>query len=75
MMMMAMMIKKMIMITIRTAVMRTMHTVLPLKEGDSLLQAVYLEVIISGKHFNFRAISMYKLIYCNSLCLFIEHRN
>jgi hypothetical protein len=37
-----------IMITIGTAVMTTMRIVLPLKEGDSLLQAVYLEVIIAG---------------------------
>jgi hypothetical protein len=34
--------------------MVTMRTVMPQKEGDSLLQAVYLEVIIAGKNFNFR---------------------
>jgi hypothetical protein len=52
-----------------------MRTVMPLKEGDSLLQAVYLEEIIAGKYFNFRAVSMYKLIHRSKLCLFIEHRN
>jgi hypothetical protein len=57
-MMMTMMMKKMIMITIGTAVMTTMRTVMSLKEGDSLLQAVYLEEIIAGKYFNFRAVSM-----------------
>ncbi len=35
------------------------------KEGDSLLRAVYLEEIIAGKYFNFRAVLMYKLIYRN----------
>ena len=55
----------MMMITIWTAVMITMHTVMPLKEGVSLLQAVYLEVIIAGKYFNFRIVTMYKLIYHN----------
>jgi hypothetical protein len=49
----------------RTAVMMTMCTVIPMKEGDSLLQAVYLEVTIAGKYFNFRIISMYKLIHRN----------
>jgi hypothetical protein len=53
------------MITIGTAVMTTMRTVMPLKEGDSLLQAVYLEETFAGKYFNFRAVSMYKLIYRN----------
>jgi hypothetical protein len=52
-MMKKMMMKKMMMITIGTTVMMTMHKVMPLKEGDSLLQAVYLEVIIAGKYFNF----------------------
>ncbi len=61
--MMTMMMKKMIMITIGTAVMTTMHTVMLLKEGDSLLRAVYLEEIIAGKYFNFGAVSMYKLIH------------
>jgi hypothetical protein len=64
-MMMMMMKKKKMMITIGTAVMMTMHMVMPIKEGDSLLQAVYQEVIIAGKHFNFRIVSMYNLIYCN----------
>jgi hypothetical protein len=50
---------------IGTVVMTTIRTVMPLKEGDSLLQAVYLEEIIAGKYFNFRAVSMYKLIYRN----------
>jgi hypothetical protein len=62
-MMMTMMMKKMMIITIGTAVMMTMRTVTPLKEGDSLLQAVYLEVIIADKCFNFRIVSMYKIIY------------
>jgi hypothetical protein len=57
--------KKMMMITIGTAVMMTMGMVMPLKEGDSLLQAVYLEVIIAGKNFTFRIVPMYKLIYRN----------
>ncbi len=65
MMMMMMMTKKMMMITKGTVVMMTMRTVMPIKEGDSLLQAVYLEVIIVGKYFNFRIVSMYKLIYRN----------
>ncbi len=64
-MMMTMMMKKMMMITIGTAVMMTMRMVMPLKEGDSLLQAVYLEVIIAGKYFNFRIVSMKMLIYRN----------
>jgi hypothetical protein len=64
-MMMTMIMKKMMMTTIRTWVMMTMCTVMPIKEGDSLLQAYYLEVIIPGKYFNFRIVSMYKLIYCN----------
>jgi hypothetical protein len=62
-MMMTMMMNKKMMIMIGTAVMMTMRTVMPIKEGDSLLQAVYL--IIAGKYFNFRTVSMYKLIYCN----------
>ncbi len=57
--------KKMMMITTGTAEMMTMRTVMPIKEGDNLLQAVYLEVIIAGKYFNFRIISMYKLIHHN----------
>jgi hypothetical protein len=64
-MMMTMMMKKKMMITIGTAVMMTMCMVIPTKEGDRLLQAVYLEVIITGKYFNFRIVSMYKVIYCN----------
>ncbi len=64
-MMMTMTMKKNMMITIGTAVMMTMRTVMPMKEGDSLLQAVYLELIIAGKNFNFRIMSMYKLTYCN----------
>ncbi len=64
-MMMMMMMKKMMIIMIGTAVMMTMHTVMVLKEGDSLLQAVYLEVIIAGKYFKFRIVSTYKLIYRN----------
>jgi hypothetical protein len=35
------------------------------KGGRRLLQAVYLEVIIVGKYFNFRIVSVYKLIYHN----------
>jgi hypothetical protein len=65
-MMMTIMKKKMMMITIGTVVMMTMRTVMPIKEGEtSLLQAVYLEVIIAGKYFNVRIVSMCKLIYCN----------
>ncbi len=61
---------------IGTRVIMTMRTVMPIKEGDSLLQAYYLEVIIllwayyleviiAGKYFNFRIASIYKLICCN----------
>ncbi len=64
-MMMKMTMKKMRMITIETAVMMTMSMVMPIKEGDSLLQSVYLKVIIVGKYFNFRIVSMYKLICRN----------
>ncbi len=64
-MMMMMTMKKMMMIRIGTWVMMTMCTVMPIKEGDSLLQAYYLEVIIAGKYFNFRIVSIYKLICCN----------
>jgi hypothetical protein len=46
----------------RTWVVMTMRIVMPIKEGDSLLQTYYLEVIIAGKYFNFRIVSMYKLI-------------
>ncbi len=42
----------------RDWVMMTMRTVMPIKEGVSLLQAYYLEVIISGKYFNFRIVSI-----------------
>jgi hypothetical protein len=38
---------------------------MPIKEGDSLLRAVFLEEIIAGKYFNVRIVSMYKLIYSN----------
>jgi hypothetical protein len=65
MMMMMMMMNNMMMITIGTAVMMTMRTVMPIKEVDSLLQAVYLEVIVAGKYFNFRIVSIYKLISRN----------
>jgi hypothetical protein len=63
--MMTITIKKTMMITIGTVVMMTMCMVMSIKEGDSLLQAVYLEVIIADKYFNFRIVSMYKLIYPN----------
>jgi hypothetical protein len=56
------------MITIGTWVMITMHMVMPIKEGDSLLQTVFLEEIIAGKYFNFRIVSMHKLIYSSYLC-------
>jgi hypothetical protein len=65
MMMMTMTMKKKMMIIIGTWVRMTMHTVMPIKVGDSLLRAYYLEVIISGKYFNFRIVSIYKLIYHN----------
>jgi hypothetical protein len=64
-MMMTITMKKKMMTTIGTAVMMTMRMVMPIKERDSLLQPVYLQVIIEGKYFNFRIVSMYKLIYCN----------
>ncbi len=56
-MMMTMMMEKKMMIKI--------CMVMPIKEGDSLLQAVFLKESIVGKYFNFRIVSMYKLIYCN----------
>jgi hypothetical protein len=65
MMTMMMTMKKMMMITIGTWVMMTMRMVMPIKEGDRLLQDYYLEVIIAGKYFNFRIVSMYKLVHCN----------
>jgi hypothetical protein len=63
--MMMVMMTMMMMMTIGTWVMMTMRTAMPIKEGDSLLQAVFLEEIIAGKYFNFRIVSMYKLIYSN----------
>jgi hypothetical protein len=74
-MMMTMTMKKMMMITIETWVMMTMRMEIPIKDGDILLQAYYLEVIIAGKYLNFRIVSLNKLICCNLLCLFMEHRN
>jgi hypothetical protein len=38
----------------------TMHMEMPIKEGDNLLQAVFLEEIIAGKYFNVGIVSMYK---------------
>jgi hypothetical protein len=35
------------------------------KEGDSLLQAVFLEEIFVDKYFDVRMVSMYNLIYSN----------
>ncbi len=58
MMMMMMIMKNMMMITIGTWVMMTMCTEMPIKEGDSLLRAVFLEEIIAGKYFNVRFVSM-----------------
>jgi hypothetical protein len=55
----------MMMIMIGTWVMMTMRMEMPIKEGDSLLQAVFLEEINAGKYFNVRNVSMYKLIYSN----------
>ncbi len=63
MMMMTMTMKKMMMITIGTAVMMSMRMEMPIKEGDSFLQAVFLEEIIAGDYFNVRIVSMYKLTY------------
>jgi hypothetical protein len=57
-MIMTMIMKKMMMITIGIWVMMTMCTVLPIKEGDSLLQAYYLEVIIAGKLFDLKIVSI-----------------
>jgi hypothetical protein len=62
---MMMMTTMMMMITIGTWVMMTMCTEMPIKEGDSLLRAVFPEEIIAGKYFNVRIDSMYKLIYSN----------
>ncbi len=42
-----------------------MCTVMQIKQGDSLLQAIFLEEIIAGKYFNAKIVSMYKLIYSN----------
>jgi hypothetical protein len=64
-MMMTILMTMMMMITIGTWVMMTMHMEMPIKEGDSLLQAVFLEEIIAGKYFNVRIVLMYKLIYSN----------
>ncbi len=58
MMMMTMTIKNTMMIMIGTWVMMTMCTKMPIKEGDSLLRAVFLEEIIAGKYFNVRIVSM-----------------
>jgi hypothetical protein len=57
-MMMTMTMKNMMMITIGTWVMMTMCTEMPIKEGDSLLQAVFLEEIIAGNYFNVRIVSI-----------------
>ncbi len=57
-MMLTMTMKKKMMITIGTWVMMTMCTEMPIKEGDSLLQAVSLEEIIAGKYFNVRIVPM-----------------
>jgi hypothetical protein len=57
-MMMMMAMKKMMMITMGTWVMMTMCTEMPIKEGDSLLRAVFLEEIIVGKYFDVRIVSM-----------------
>ncbi len=58
MMMMTMTMKNMMMITIGTWVIMTMCKEMPIKEGDSLLQAVFLEEIIVGKYFNVRIVSL-----------------
>jgi hypothetical protein len=34
---------------------------MPIKEGDNLLRAVFLEEIIAGKYFNVRIVLRYKL--------------
>jgi hypothetical protein len=52
MMMMTMMMTTMMMIMIGTWIMMTMRTEMPIKEGDSLLRAVFLEEFIAGKCFN-----------------------
>ncbi len=64
-MMMTIMMTMMMVIMIGTWVMMTMHTEMPIKEEDSLLQAVFLEEIIAGKYFNVRIVSMYKSIHSN----------
>jgi hypothetical protein len=61
-MMMTMTMMKKMMMIMMTVVMMTMRMVIPVKEGDSLLGVCYLEVIIAGKYFNFRIVSIYKLI-------------
>jgi hypothetical protein len=38
--------------------MMTMSMEMPIKEGDSLLRAVFLEEIFVGKYFNVRIVSM-----------------
>ncbi len=58
MMMMTLTMKNMMMTMIGTWVMMTMCTKMPIKEGDSLLQAGVLEEIIVGKYFNVRIVSM-----------------
>jgi hypothetical protein len=72
---MMMTMKKKMMIMIGTRIIMTTCMVMPIKGQDSLLQAYYMEAIVVGKYFNFTIVSFYKLICCNQLCLFIEHRN
>jgi len=55
----------MMMIRIGTWVMMTMCMEMPIKEGDSLLRAIFLEEMFAGKYFDVRMVSTYKLIYSN----------
>ncbi len=56
----------------RTWVMITMRTIMPIKEGDSLLQAVFLEEIIADKYFNFRFFSCIVQVNIQQLTLFVH---
>jgi hypothetical protein len=60
------------MITIGTWVVITMCTVMPINEGDSLLQAAFLGEIIVGKYVNFRIVSMCKQVNIQHLTLLVH---
>jgi hypothetical protein len=52
--------------------MMTMRMVMPINEGDSLLQAAFLGKIIVDKYFNFRIVSMYKQVNIKHLTLLVH---